>query len=233
VQRRWSWDLSRIHAKGYTDNVVDLIVGKSNRLPVETQNALKQLACLGNSAEFAMLTPTRKRRVSTSWRGPLGPDDPGSTMNRAPRSPVPGSCRAGKFHLFNKIAAQTTQCLVKSALGKIGRRIWRHPQRLLEASTMVVQNRVLAAMAPTTFDHLRPLLHPIVLRRRAILQEYNRPIEHIYFIERGFASIFIRTQCNGLVEASIVGRLGFVGASAVLGTMRSPIRCLMEVRGRR
>ena len=24
---RWSWDLNRIHAKGYTDNVVDLMVG--------------------------------------------------------------------------------------------------------------------------------------------------------------------------------------------------------------
>ena len=52
---RWSWDLNRIHAKGYTDNVVDLMVGKLNRLPVETQNALQQFACLGNSADFAML----------------------------------------------------------------------------------------------------------------------------------------------------------------------------------
>jgi len=34
---RWSWDLNRIHAKGYTDNVVDLMVGKLTRLPVETQ----------------------------------------------------------------------------------------------------------------------------------------------------------------------------------------------------
>jgi len=25
---RWSWDLSRIQAKGYTDNVVDLMIGK-------------------------------------------------------------------------------------------------------------------------------------------------------------------------------------------------------------
>ena len=53
---RWSWDLKRIHAKGYTDNVVDLMVGKLSRLPIETQEALEQLACMGNSAEFAMLT---------------------------------------------------------------------------------------------------------------------------------------------------------------------------------
>jgi PAS domain S-box-containing protein len=52
---RWSWDLNRIHAKGYTDNVVDLMVGKLNRLPVETQKALQQLACMGNSAELALL----------------------------------------------------------------------------------------------------------------------------------------------------------------------------------
>ena len=32
-EARWSWDLDRIHAKGYTDNVVDLMVGKLNRLP--------------------------------------------------------------------------------------------------------------------------------------------------------------------------------------------------------
>ena len=55
VEGRWSWDLNRIHAKGYTDNVVDLMVSKLARLVPETQNALKQLACLGNSAEFTML----------------------------------------------------------------------------------------------------------------------------------------------------------------------------------
>jgi predicted ATPase len=51
----WSWDLARIHAKGYTDNVVDLMVGKLSRLPVDTQEALQQLACLGNSAGLALL----------------------------------------------------------------------------------------------------------------------------------------------------------------------------------
>ncbi|MCF4996841.1 AAA family ATPase [Pseudomonas syringae] len=47
---RWSWSEERIHAKGYTDNIVDLMVGKLTRLPTETQHALQQLACLGSVA---------------------------------------------------------------------------------------------------------------------------------------------------------------------------------------
>jgi PAS domain S-box-containing protein len=53
---RWSWDLSRIHAKGYTDNVVELMVGKLNRLPLQTQKALQEFACLGNSTEISTLS---------------------------------------------------------------------------------------------------------------------------------------------------------------------------------
>ncbi len=53
---RWSWNLDLIHAKGYTDNVVDLMVGRLTRLPAETEQALQQLACLGNVADLATLS---------------------------------------------------------------------------------------------------------------------------------------------------------------------------------
>ena len=56
VHARWSWDLERIHAKGYTENVVDLMVAKLSGLPVETQKALQQLACLGNVADVTLLS---------------------------------------------------------------------------------------------------------------------------------------------------------------------------------
>jgi PAS domain S-box-containing protein len=51
----WQWDISRIRAKSYTDNVVDLMAGKLKRFSAITQEALKQLACLGNAAEIATL----------------------------------------------------------------------------------------------------------------------------------------------------------------------------------
>jgi hypothetical protein len=46
------------------------MVGKLSRLPAETQNALQQLACLGNSAEFAMLRMAY-HDIGTDW--PLRP----------------------------------------------------------------------------------------------------------------------------------------------------------------
>jgi predicted ATPase/tRNA A-37 threonylcarbamoyl transferase component Bud32 len=52
---QWSWDLQRINAKGYTDNVVDLMLRKLSRLPVGCQKMLQDLACLGNSAEIGTL----------------------------------------------------------------------------------------------------------------------------------------------------------------------------------
>jgi PAS domain S-box-containing protein len=51
----WTWDVHRIRAKGYTDNVVDLMVGRLNRLSDQTREALKELACLGNGAEIDTL----------------------------------------------------------------------------------------------------------------------------------------------------------------------------------
>ena len=65
----WSWDLNRIHAKGYTDNVVDLMVEKLNRLPHDNTESIAA-ACL----------PGKYRRehhaFDCSWdigrRAPLG-----------------------------------------------------------------------------------------------------------------------------------------------------------------
>src|SRR5262249_35473235 len=51
----WHWNLAPIRSRGYTDNVVDLMAGKLSRLPRGTQEALKDLACLGNRAETSTL----------------------------------------------------------------------------------------------------------------------------------------------------------------------------------
>ncbi len=62
---RWSWDLDRIQAKGYTDNVADLMVGKLNRLAIATQRALQELACFGNNAPIPTLSVVHGRFLNS------------------------------------------------------------------------------------------------------------------------------------------------------------------------
>jgi PAS domain S-box-containing protein len=60
VARAWQWDINRIRAKNYTDNVVDFMSRKLMRLSAPTQEVLKALACLGNVAELATLAMVRR-----------------------------------------------------------------------------------------------------------------------------------------------------------------------------
>ena len=93
---QWSWDLDRIHAKGYTDNVVDLMVGKLNPPAARTQTALQQLACLGNIAADRDAFPDpreigRGRRCGSLGGGSSGAGRaPGGLLPVRPRS-RPGS----------------------------------------------------------------------------------------------------------------------------------------------
>ena len=71
----WRWEIDRIRAKGFTDNVADLMAAKLSRLPETTQEALGLLACLGNVAEIATLdlvSGTAKDAVHTAlWQAVL------------------------------------------------------------------------------------------------------------------------------------------------------------------
>ncbi len=55
----WTWDVARIGAKSYTDNIVELMVAKLKRLPDNAQESLQELACLGNIADFPTLAIVR------------------------------------------------------------------------------------------------------------------------------------------------------------------------------
>jgi CRP-like cAMP-binding protein len=72
---------------------------------------------------------------------------------------------------------------------------------------------------------LAPQLTRVGLNRRAILQERNRRLEDVHFIEAGVASILAWTPQDGPVQVGLVGRFGLVGVAG------SPHRCLMQTDG--
>jgi PAS domain S-box-containing protein len=72
VTRAWRWDMNRISAQSYTDNVVDLMAERLKRLSDTTQEALKHLACLGNVTQVARLAAVQgetEEAVHAALRG--------------------------------------------------------------------------------------------------------------------------------------------------------------------
>jgi hypothetical protein len=75
LSRSWTWDLDAIVDKRFSDNPVDLMIGRLRRLAPEAQEALKLLACLGSHADFATLAKLRtesdEATRSKNWRSML------------------------------------------------------------------------------------------------------------------------------------------------------------------
>ena len=93
-----------------------------------------------------------------------------------------------------------------------------------------VQNRILAHLPDATLTALRPHLKVRHVEQYAVLQEQQRKIHSIYFIESGMANLFTFSD-HRRVEIGIVGRYGFVGVPIVLGRTCAAHQCVMEVEG--
>ena len=94
-----------------------------------------------------------------------------------------------------------------------------------------VVNKLLLGLGMAELRQLSGCLHRVVLRPRQILVEPNLPVRDVYFIENGLTSVISRSKQRRPMEVSMVGRWGLVGLPAVLGTGRSPFRCVVQVPG--
>ncbi len=54
----WRWDEAGVRARGYSDNVVDFMVGRLRQLPEPTQQLLRLAACVGNAFSASTLSLT-------------------------------------------------------------------------------------------------------------------------------------------------------------------------------
>jgi CRP-like cAMP-binding protein len=91
-------------------------------------------------------------------------------------------------------------------------------------------NHLLAALSLDDFMSLQPHLEPTELKLRDTLVKPNQPIENVYFLEKGIASI-INNSHDGRIEVGIVGREGMTGAPVLLGVDRTPLECFIQVDG--
>src|SRR3954467_15460437 len=93
------------------------------------------------------------------------------------------------------------------------------------------RNRLLAALSPADFSLLQPQLEPVPLPVGTRLIEPNTPIQHVYFLEQGIASVVASTPQGRRIEVGIIGREGLTGLPVLLGTDRSPHACFVQTAG--
>ncbi|RCJ37022.1 serine/threonine protein kinase [Nostoc minutum NIES-26] len=69
---RWQWEIEQIQEVGITDNVVELMIGKIQKLQDNTQNSLKLAACIGNRFNLEILSvineKSRKDTADELWQ---------------------------------------------------------------------------------------------------------------------------------------------------------------------
>jgi CRP-like cAMP-binding protein len=92
-------------------------------------------------------------------------------------------------------------------------------------------NRLLNFLSADDRKLLAPYLKPVELKLRHTLEQANQPIDHIYFIEDGIASVVGDSKTFGQIEIGIIGKEGVTGLYMILGSDQSPYETFMQVAG--
>src|SRR5215211_4701112 len=93
------------------------------------------------------------------------------------------------------------------------------------------RNGLLARLSPEDFSRLEPQLERVLLPVGMRLVEPDTPIEYVYFLEQGIASVVAITSQGRRIEAGIIGREGLTGMPILLGADRTPHECFIQTPG--
>jgi CRP-like cAMP-binding protein len=103
--------------------------------------------------------------------------------------------------------------------------------RMSQFQQSVVRNQLLASLPPDEFALLASALRSVELNTRQTLHTPDRPIELVYFPERGMVSMVATLEGGQLMEVGIVGREGMVGLPVVLGAESGSVEAMVQVPG--
>jgi CRP-like cAMP-binding protein len=92
-------------------------------------------------------------------------------------------------------------------------------------------NQLLASLLPSDHARLRPHLTHVNLQLRQQLESPNKPIESIYFMHTGFASVVAVQAGSEEIEIGLIGREGMTGSAVLLGNGQSPHSTYIQAVG--
>jgi CRP-like cAMP-binding protein len=92
-----------------------------------------------------------------------------------------------------------------------------------------IANLLLRALAQADFALLEPHLEREQLKLKDPIFDPNVPIERVYFLEEGVASIISEQEGGDQVEVGLYGREGMSGAAVIMGAEQSPHASMIQV----
>ena len=84
-----------------------------------------------------------------------------------------------------------------------------------KAPTAQSANRLLSRLPPEEFGLLQPHLEAVNLPVHRHLEDRNKAIDYVYFIEHGFASV-VANGTGRAIEVGLIGREGMTGLAVVM-----------------
>jgi CRP-like cAMP-binding protein len=100
-----------------------------------------------------------------------------------------------------------------------------------KTASVLVANRLLAALPPTDLARLQPDLEPIIFPFKYELTRPGEAFEYVYFPFHGVMSLIVPMTTGETVEVSLVGNEGMVGIHAYLGDLVAPWQVICQVPG--
>src|SRR5438552_676516 len=75
------------------------------------------------------------------------------------------------------------------------------------------------------------IVHPVSLSLKQVLHEAGAPLEHVYFIGEGVASVLTNMADGSTIEVGMIGAEGMVGVPALLGGAIAAQQAIVQVPG--
>lgn len=94
-----------------------------------------------------------------------------------------------------------------------------------------LRNTLLRRLDPHDFALISPHLIPVNLPLRHPLARANLPVQHVYFLETGIASVVTGNPSESPIEIGLIGREGLVNLNVVLETDQTPNDCYVQAAG--
>jgi CRP-like cAMP-binding protein len=94
-----------------------------------------------------------------------------------------------------------------------------------------IGNKILLALPDSEYRKMRGHLEYLDLPSGFSLHEPHKKQRHVYFLNRGLASVVVSMRGGRDVEAGVIGCEGGVGTAIAVGVDRSPLRVMIQIRG--